>query len=248
MLIKATDLTGYTLNSRDGEIGKVKEFYFDDLYWVVRYLVAETGNWLHERRVLLSPYALLAVNEDMNMVSVDLTKKQIEDSPSLETDKPVSQQYEESYYGYYQWPVYWSSSYAWGNSPIIIRDPEKQKTTNPGGKAWNPHLRSTLELKGYHIQASDGEIGHVKDYIINDDSWEINYLVVDTHNWIPGKTVLISPKWIENVSWEESKVFVNLSREEIKESPEYTARSLLTREYETIMHDHYNRVGYWIEE
>jgi len=240
MLIKAKDLTGYTLNSSDGEIGKVKEFYFDDRHWIVRYLVAETGNWLDERRVLLSPYALLGVNKENRQVSVDLTKKQIENCPSLDTDKPVSKQYEQSYYDYYGWPVYWSNSYAWGNSPYIIHDANKRPTTNLGGKAWDPNLRSTLGVQGYHIQALDGEVGHVKDYLIDDETWGIKYIIVDTQNWIPGPSVLISPEQIERVSWDELKVFVNLSRDDIKGSPAYSEETLFTPAYETILREHYN--------
>ena len=115
-------------------------------------------------------------------------------------------------------------------------------------KAWDPHLRSTHDVSGYHIQATDGEIGHVEDFIIDDETWAIRYLIIDTRNWWPGKKVLISPQWIERVSWSESKVFVNLSRETIKQSPEYTEESLLTRDYETGLHRHYNRQGYWVDE
>ena len=248
MLTKAKDLTGYALHSRDGEIGKAKEFYFDDRYWAIRYLVADTGSWLAERRVLLSPYSLLAVDKEMQQIAVDLTSKQIEDSPSLDTDKPVSLQFEESYFNYYGLPMYWSGSYTWGNYPIIIRDREKQNAPNLGGKTWNPRLRSTREVADYHIKATDGEIGHVEDYIIDDETWGICYLVVDTRNWLPGRKVLISPKWIQRVSWDQSSVTINLSRETIKQAPEYSEKALLTREYETILHGHYNRKGYWVNE
>ena len=122
------------------------------------------------------------------------------------------------------------------------------KKSTQGEKAWDPHLRSTHDVSGYHIQAADGEIGHVEDFIIDDETWAIRYLIVDTRNWWPGKKVLVSPQWIERVSWSESKVFVNLSRETIKQSPEYTEESLLTRDYETGLHRHYNRQGYWVDE
>jgi hypothetical protein len=102
-------LKGYKLHSLDGEIGKVKEFYFDDHHWTIRYLVADTGNWLTGRQVLISPYALVAVNKEEQYITIDLTKKQIEDSPSLNSDKPVSRQFEETYYGYYGWPMYWAA-------------------------------------------------------------------------------------------------------------------------------------------
>ena len=249
MLIKAKALKGYTLDSRNGQIGTVKEFYFDDRHWTIRYLVAETGNWLMGRQVLISPYALIAVNREAQHITVNLTKKQIEDSPSLNSDKPVSRRFEEAYNGYYGWPVYWHGQHAWGSSPYLLGpDCEKWEKTIQGEKAGKFHLRSTLDVSGHYIQATDGEIGHVEDFIIDDQTWAIRYLVIGTRNWWPGKKVLVSPRWIERVSWSESKVFVNLSRETIKQSPEYTEESLLTREYEIELHGHYNRPGYWVDE
>jgi hypothetical protein len=257
MLIKTKTLQGYKLDSRDGEIGKVKEFYFDDRHWTVRYLVAETGTWLVNRQVLISPYALASVNPDAKNIGIDLTKKQIENSPPLESHKPVSHQFEQAYYGYYQYPEYWTGPYSWGTNPEIVRDPEaraldkahlKQVERAQRKNHWDPHLRSTADVSGHHIQALDGEIGHVKDSIIDDETWAIRYLVVDTHNWWPGKKVLVSPQWIERVSWDERKVFVNLDRATIKESPEYTDELLLTRDYEIGLHGHYKRKGYWVDE
>jgi uncharacterized protein YrrD len=248
MLNNAKTLNGYKLNALDGELGKVKEFYFDDKYWTIRYLVADTGGWLTGRQVLISPYELVAVNKEAEYIAIDLTKKQIEDSPLLESDKPVSQQFEESYYGYYGSPIYWAGSGMWGFYPNIVRDREKWRKPSSDEKAWNPHLRSTKNVSGYNIQANDGEIGHIEDFIIDDETWAIRYLIIDTKNWWPGKKVLVSPLWIEEVSWDESKVFVNLSREAIKQSPEYNEESLLTREYETELHRHYNRQGYWSNE
>jgi len=248
MLIKAKILNGYKLDSLDGEIGKVREFYFDDHHWAIRYLVADTGTWLTGRMVLISPYALAAVNKEEQNITVDLTKKQIEDSPSLDSDKPVSRQFEEVYYGYYGWPLYWGGEYMWGSYPHIVRDRKEWSKFVKGEKAWDPHLRSTHDMNGHHIQASDGEIGHVYDFIIDDETWAIRYLIIDTQNWWPGKKVLISPRWIERISWDECKVFINLPRETIKRSPEYTEESLLSRDYETGLHRHYNRQGYWDHE
>jgi len=248
MLNKAKTLKGYKLDSLDGEIGKVKEFYFDDQHWAIRYLVADTENWLTDRQVLISPYALGAVIKEKQHIAIYLTKKQIEDSPSLDSDKPVSRQFEEAYYGYYEWPVYWDGPYMWGTHPYIVRDRGKWRESTQAEKAWDPHLRSTHDVSGDHIQAADGEIGHVEDFIIDDETWAIRYLIIDTRNWWLGKKVLVSPQWIERISWSESKVFVNLARETIKQSPEYTEESLLTRDYETRLHRHYNRQGYWIDE
>jgi hypothetical protein len=245
MLDKAK--TGYKLDSLEGEIGTVKNFYFDDHHWVIRYLVADTGNWLTGRQVLISPYALAAVNKEEQNIAVDLTKKQIEDSPSLDSDKLVSRQFEEAYYGYYGWPMYWGGPYMWGSFPKIVRDGKKRSESTQGGKDWDPCLRSTHAVSGHHVQAADGEIRHVQDFIIDDETWAIRYLIIDTRKWWSGKRVLVSPQWIERVSWNESKVFVNLSRESVRQSPEYTEESLITRDYETGLHRHYNRHEYWVE-
>ncbi len=249
MLNKANTLRGYTLQSRDGEIGTVKEFYFDDQHWTIRYLVADTGNWLTGRTVLISPHSLIGVNKEEHQIVIDLTKKQIEESPSLTSDKPVSRQFEEAYLGYYGMSPYWVTPYMWGPSLYMSHDHEKWlKSTHNGEKPWDPHLRSTQDVRGHHIQATDGEIGHVEDFIIDDETWEILYLIIDTRNWWPGKKVLISTQWIERVSWDEEKVFINLNCESIKQSPEYIEESLLTRDYETKLHRHYNRPGHWVAE
>ena len=241
MLRQAKDLDGYKLGARDGEIGKVKEFYFDDQTWTVRYLVADTGNWLIDRQVLISPYALKPAIQTTQIIPVDLTMKQIEDSPPLEAHKPVSRRYELQYYPYYGWPAYWDgadSSYPadaqGGLSGAVIHS-----ETN------DPHLRSTKDVTGNTIEAKDGEIGHVEDFVVDDETWTIRYLIVGTRNWWPGKKVLISTRWIDRFGWAESKVFVDLNRETIKLGPEFTEQSLVSREYETALHDYYKRQAYW---
>jgi hypothetical protein len=211
-------------------------------------MVADTGNWLTGRQVLVSPYALVVVNEEGQYITIELTKKQIEDSPSLDSDKPVSRQFEDAYYGYYGWPAYWGGPHMWGPYSHPMRDLEKWRASTQGKQTWDPHLRSTHDVSRHHIHAEEGEIGHVDDFVIDDETWAIRYLIIDTRNWLPGKKVLISPGWIERVSWDESEVFVNPSRETIKQSPEYMEESLLSRDYETSLHRHYNRIAYWVDE
>lgn len=246
MLHQTHDLKGYKLGARDGEIGKVTEFYFDDRNWTVRYLVADTGDWLVGRRVLLSPYALDPVKKDLEIIPVDLTKSQIENSPSLEMEQPVSRQYEMQYYPYYGWPAYWEGPFAWGASEIPYRGEATWTQPPPTTGNENPNLRSTSEVAGYSIHAADGELGHVDDFILDDENWMIRYLIVDTRNWWPGKKVLVSTGWIERISWEDSAVFVNLRRDTIKRAPEYNESRLLNREYEARLHEHYDREGYWV--
>jgi hypothetical protein len=248
MLIKAKALKGYSLASLDGNVGSASEFYFDDRYWTIRYLVANTGTWLTGRKVLISPYSLDGVNPAEEKVFVLLNRKQIEESPSFDMDEPVSRQYESLYNGYYGFPNYWGGPYMWGGNPYILRDRSRWGLAASEAMGWDRHLRSSNEVTGYHFAALDGEIGHVDDFIVDDETWAIRYLVVATKNWWPGKKVLISPKWIENVSWEERQVAIGLSRETIKAAPEYTDESVLTRDYETSLYGHYNREGYWVEE
>ncbi|MEO7736171.1 MAG: PRC-barrel domain-containing protein [Kofleriaceae bacterium] len=247
MLSKAKTLHGYKLACLDGEIGNVSEFYFDDRHWTIRYLVADTGSWLKGRHVLISPYALNCAIASEHSFSIDLTKKQIEDSPPIDSDLPVSQQFEQSYYDYYGWPRYWDGPNMWGAYPYLERDRSRWRHYAKD-EGWDTHLRSTHEVTGYHLHALDGEIGHVEDFIIDDErTWAIRYLIADTKNWWPGKHVLISPQWVQRVSWLDQQVFVDLSRESIKASPEFTADSLLTRGYEHGLYGHYGRNGYWMD-
>ena len=247
MLYRAKTLENYKLKGKDGEIGKAKEFYFDDSYWAIRYLVADTGNWLVGRQVLISPYSLVGISDDEENIVVSLTEKQIGECPLLDSDKPVSRQFEESYFDYFKLPAYWNGRYMWGAWPYIMREEQVRLEDKEEVKSWDPNLRSTKSVTDYHIEATDGEIGHVEDFIIDDETWAIRYLVIDTKNWWGGKKVLISPQWIDRISWDESKVFVNLSKERIKQSPEYSEDILITRDYEDQLHKHYNQKGYWAE-
>lgn len=248
MLFSANTLKGFKLHCLDGEIGNAREFYFDDRHWNIRYLIADTGKWMADHLVLISPYALASVNPGKHEVVVDLTKKQIESSPKISTDKPVSRQFEDSYYGYYGYPNYWTGPYSWGPYPYVNRDRDSWTYRREGMETWDSNLRSTKEVSGYHIHARDGEIGHVADFIVDDESWAIRYLVVDTTNWLPGRKVLISPNWIERVTWTESKVYTSHAREAIKAAPEFTSDAIITREYESRLHEFYKSRGYWLDE
>jgi sporulation protein YlmC with PRC-barrel domain len=248
MLNNVKALKDYKLSSLDGEIGTVKEFYFDDRNWTIRYLVIDTGGWLPHRKVLISPHALRNVNKQKETIEVNLTKKQIEDSPSLETNRPIDRQFAELYHGYFGWPMYWNAPSGLGNPPQTPYEVETRIASDQYKKPFNLHLRSTQDITKHHVQAIDGEIGHVEDFIVDSKSWTIRYVVVDTQNWWFGKKVLISSKWISHVSWVESMMYINLSQNSIKGCPEYTKMNLITRNFEEELHRHYKRPGYWAEE
>ena len=243
MLVKAKELKGYKLSGIDGEIGNVKEFIFDDKFWAVRYLIANTGTLFTGKKIMISPYLMQSVDYEKEAINIDLTKEQIKDSPEFDEDK-ISAEDESNYSSYYGTPSYRSGPNMWGAQSSLIRD-RNRWGNNLGEDSWNSTLRRTSVVDDHDIHANDGDIGHVDDFIIDDESWAIRYLIVDTKDWVPGKKVLISPEWIECISWDESKVFVNLTRDAIKQAPEYYEDLVISREFEDQLFRHYNREGYW---
>ncbi|MGH7847095.1 MAG: PRC-barrel domain-containing protein [Candidatus Binatia bacterium] len=244
------ELKGYAIGATDGEIGSVEDFYFDDQRWTVRYLVVDTGKWLPGRKVLISPISLGVVDWEEKKLQVKLSQKQVENSPDIETHKPVSRQYEVELSKYYGYPYYWTGPDVWGSAgfPVgvpIEGVPEREATEAQVVPEEDLHLHSVNEVVAYTIEATDGEIGHVDEFILDDASWEIRYFVVDTGNWLPGKKVLIAPGWIHRVNWRDSRVYVNLGRDTIKNSPEYDGSLPIARDYETQLHQHYDQPRYW---
>jgi len=239
-----------TVVAADGDIGKVHDFYFHDDTWIVRYLVVDTGHWLPGRKVLITPSALGKPDYDALTFPVALTRGQVEKSPNIDTDQPVSRQQETALHNHYGWPMYWidPGTGAWpAVAPMApIFAPPKPSETATEGKA-DPHLRSIREVTGYHIHASDGEMGHVEDFIVDDAFWVIRYMVVHASNWLPAKKVLISPQWLGEIRHRERKVNVTLTQESIRHCPEFDPRAFVNREYEERLYDYYGRPGYWDE-
>lgn len=230
MLTNNKDLKGLAVRAIDGELGTVDDLYFDDELWTVRYLTVETGSWLNERKVLISPLSILDINWVTRRIDLSLTRKQVEDSPNIDTHQPVSRQHEADYQRYYGYPYYW-------DIPAV-----------DALQSGDSHLRSTDAVTGYHLTAKDGDIGHVDRFIVDNKSWAIRYLEVATRNWWPGKKVLLSPAWVERVSWMDSKVFAAVTREAISTCPQQVDMTPITREYESKIYFHYGRPPYWIAE
>ena len=221
MLRRVTQLYEFTIHAMDGDVGKVRDFFFDDESWTVRYLVVDTGSWLFGRRVLLSPMALKWPDWEGEVLPVTLTREQVENSPEVDLDKPVSRQMEEDLHGYYGWSPYWRPGVpglglgALAVAGMIAGAGEEESTTQEQRE--DPHLRSTREVIGYHLQATDGELGHVEDFYVSERDWVIQYMLVDAGDWSPGRKVLVAPDWIATVSWPKSTVYVGLAREKVKE-------------------------------
>src|SRR5450756_523331 len=181
MRYSVKDLKGYAIGATDDDIGKLDDFYFDDESWTIRYLVAETGNWLLNRKLLISPFAIGKADLSKEWFNVTVTKKQVEESPSIDTDKPFSRQQEASYLDYYGYPFYWSGASLWGPMPYPRLSGAAQRRNEEARaereETNNVHLRSANEVTEYHIEATDGDIGHVEDFIIDGETWEIRYMV-----------------------------------------------------------------------
>ena len=264
MLRNLQDLDNYKIHATDGEIGHVKDFYFDDDAWVVRYFVVETGTWLASRQVLVSPISVRQPLWAERTLPVSITQDQVRNSPHIDTDKPVSRQNEEQYMGYYGYPAYWGGEGLWGAGlypgamlpgfvgygtdrvtrerqlEAYLRD-ERQRHRND-----DPHLRSSLAVTGYHIEATDGEIGHVSGFLVDDETWAVRYLVVDTSNWWLGQKVLVAPMWITGVHWSERTVSIDLSRQSISKAPLYDPVVQWTDEQDLRLHKHYGINGYGV--
>jgi hypothetical protein len=233
MLRSIKQLYGEKLRASDGEIGHVKDFYFDDQKSVVRYAVVDTGSWLLGRLVLIAPHAFGNLDQHRSLLLVNLTRQQIENSPPIESHKPVSRQYEVQYHRYYGLPPYWMGEGIWGlNAFPIAQPPPSPLPSEVAGESDNarnvndPHLRSTHAVTGYHLQTGEETIGHITDFMMDDKSWAICHLVVETGPWFSGKEIVISPSHVDRIDYEDSKVFVNLTKEAILQAPEFHVPTL----------------------
>lgn len=245
MLRSLDQIRGYALIATDGLIGEVNDFFFDDHTWTIRYLVVDTGKWLPGRKVLIASEAVETPLRGDNL-QIKLTQQQIKDSPDLASNLPVSRQYEEKLRNYYGWPLYWEAhpTVIAGLEPTVLPTPKTQpnpESITPSKLSGDPHLRSEREVRGYHIAARDGKIGHAEDFIFEDQRWLIRYIVVDTRNWLPGRQVLVALDWVAEIDWSNSQVRVELDRESIKNSPPYDPTTPVNDEYESALYDYYGR-------
>ncbi len=227
MLRRIRDQEGWTVAARDGDdVGTVRDFYFDDQRWTVRYLVLETGDWFTGQYILTSPMAIDAMDWQNARVRLNLTRDRVENAPPVRFDHPITRGYESAYSAYYGYPIYWAGPALWGPaaSPYMIPSPAAPASLTDEQRRPEDdeqHVRSVKEVSGYHIAATDGEIGHVEDFLFDDETWSIRYLVVDTSNWIGGRTILLPPDWVSRVDWPQRRVYVDVSREAVRRSPDY---------------------------
>lgn len=243
MLQNAWDLKGYSIQATDGKIGHVDDFYFDDITWAVRYVVVDTGNWLSGHEVLLSPLALSGISQEERCVNISFTRDHVSGAPDAETERPVTRQWEAEYHDYFGWPYYWEGAGLFGAGPYPgfanevagSTEEQAQESENRG----DPHLQSARDVGDCRIAATDGEIGHVVDFVIDEDSWVIRYVQVDTGNWLPGKKVLLSTRLISAIDWSEGSLQISMPRDVIEHAPPYDPDQPIERDYEQGLFDYY---------
>lgn len=242
MLRSLTEIKRFQLQGIDEEIGRCKDFLFDDKFWVIRYMVADTNKWLPGgRKVLISPISLGEPDWQQHKFSINLSRNGIKNSPSLDEHQPISHQYEVALFKYYGYGYYWMDKGLWGNSsrstPLVDKNTLEDTAEI---KAEDRHLRSTDEVKGYRVHATDQEIGHIDDFILNDDNWAMPYLVIDTRNWFPGgRKILISHELIKSINWADNSVTVNLNAHQIHKSPPFDSARLIDPQYEIHLRQYY---------
>lgn len=260
MLFAASDLRKLTVQAEDGPIGTVADLLFNDQSWRLRWLVTETGGWLSGRQVLMHPSAAGLPDVEGGLLPVNLSRQQVKASPDIATDQPVSRQMEASLYGHYGWDPLWDVGYLGGSGigglglnsigagmPLAGFGAATERLTmpadTPAQENGDPHLRSAAAITGYHVQATDGPIGHVSDLLVETADWSIRYLIIDTKNWWPGKHVLFSPRGVTSIEWASHDVSVSATQGEVKESPAWDPAVLTDETYQRKLGEHYG----WLE-
>ena len=270
MLNVVSSLKGFDIQAKDGSLGTVSDFLFDDSTWKVRWLVVDTGTWLTGRKVLVHPSAIEYADYGSRELTVALTKAQVEDSPDIAQDRPVSQQMQSDLYGYYGWDPLWGGGMYGGGmygggtyggglygggmggiaSPLsarayfgagAVREAERGEASHDDG---DPHLRSIAEVTGYHVHATDGSIGHVENFLVDSESWGIRYLIVNTSNWWVGQHVLMSPHAVKDVDWSDRHIRLDATRDKVKSSPSWNPANVVDGDFEKRLHGHYGWPGH----
>lgn len=251
MIQNLRKLIGFTVRSQDGEIGTIDDFYFDDNRWVVRYLVVDSRNWLDGRRLLFAPRALSEIDFQDKILTIPLDLETIRSSPLIEAGQPFGREQEIALHNYYQWPFYWTPGDAGGLGPgsvaayPLVELAEEMAEKGAHDPLENPNLCSFTDFSGFKLKARDGDIGSIADILVNDEDWNILYLIVDTGRWLPGRKVLVSPNWVKKVNASDSEIEIDLSQDTIRNSPEYDQNLPLERDYENRLYEHYGKEKYW---
>ena len=241
MLRQIRELGTYRLHATDGDIGHLEQFYFDDRDWGIKYFVLDIGTWLHGKKVLMSPSAIIGVDAPTKTINAAFSKQQVQESDDVRTHKPEGLKHQPGYHLYFGWPYYHGLHHS-DRGPVAgrVHAPEAGKTSARSFRqAYDEHLRSSKVVSRYHVMAVDGEIGQIEDGIVDDETWTIQYLVSTLRKWRSSKKVLLPTEWILWVNAAESNVYVSLTRNKIASAPAFAPEKPLTHDFEIALHNHY---------
>jgi sporulation protein YlmC with PRC-barrel domain len=248
MLRSIKELLGYELMATDGEIGKVDDFLFSDDDWFIRYLVGDTGPWIFGRKVLIATDSLIQPVWDSKTFPVNLTREEVKNSPDTNLAKPVSRIHEEQLRSYYNWPVYWGATHAVPGGPVYMPPNlfNQKKEKREAAPEEQSNLRSSSALLDYRVHATDGETGEVSDFIVDDETWQVRYVVTDTSGKLEQeKEVLIALEWINSIVVDTRNIYIDLTREAIRFSPEFDPTIPVNRQYEEVLYDYHGKPKFW---
>jgi hypothetical protein len=255
MLRSIRKFRGHSIAATDGDIGKVDDVLFDVQHWTVRYIVVDTGTWLSGRRVIVSPVAFAGVDWRTGNVELRLTREQIESSPPLDAERPLSRSDERKHFRHYGWPFYWGGPGIWGTGvtpaelaiaadhPGVMREAAEEHEEALSES--DPNLGSAREMLDYRLETLDGSAGNINDLLIDDEGWDIRYLAVGSGEWFNSDHVLLAPQWIARVNETKRAVYTDLTRDDVRQGPAWDPRRPMDRDFERHLHQHMDRPGYW---
>lgn len=260
MLSSVKSLQDYTIHASDGEIGQVANVLFDDVQWTVRYLIINAGNWLFSRHVVISPVSVTELSGQEQAIKVKLTRQQVELSPSVDTNLPMTRDKEIELADHYEYMPYWGGAGSFGIDPVpnpalmpataaehsLEQIERKEEAEAPNTVL--AHLRSGREVFGYNVEAQQSRLGHVSDFLIDNQNWKLRYLLVDTGTLLPGKQLLIATEWVDTVDWAASLIELDLTLEQLEQAPAFDPDQPFERAYEEQLWAHYGRRPYWDHE
>lgn len=215
MLWNVSALNGYPIKATDGQVGTVAGLMYDGSDWAIRWLVADTGDWLPGRRVLLPVVALGQPDPEAHRLPVNLTMKQVAECPDVDTSEPLSQEMEVLLRNHYNLP------------PGMIA----------AHQDW--HVHGISEITGASIEATDGAIGHAEDFLIDTENWQVRYLTVHTSTWWTNDKRLISPRSIDWIDSARSIIHLDVTCEKVKDSPPYVAADTVDGAFDALFDTYY---------
>ncbi len=237
MLRSMKELFGYSVAAIDGSLGKLEDFLFDERSHDLRYLVADTGGWFDRRHLLVAPAAFGHTHWPARDFPVRISREQAAASPALVADAALSRRHEVALHSFFEWMPYWLS-HSNGVPTAHVAAPD-------GGDEAAPSLCRAARLIGYQAQGTDSEIGHVVDFLIDDDQWKVRDVIVDTESWGEPRTVIVSMALFRGIDAAAEKLLVGLTARLVRECPVFDPQAIAGSRSEVVFHDYLGRPRSW---